>query len=122
MTIDDLNPKRHPLNNIQLSNLTKLANAMTELEDAYGKPFMVTSGFRTEMEQLSINPGHPNSAHRAGCAVDINDPYKDIWGWLMENIDYPIRFGLFLESKATTPRHVHIQITPPRSGTRIFNP
>lgn len=83
----------------------------------------VNRGYSTRIEQLRINPDHPGSAHITFEAVDIDDPYKDLWNWCIENLErYVIPLGLYLEEKLYTPKHVHFQTRAPGSGNRIFRP
>jgi hypothetical protein len=110
------------LNDIQRKNLRVLAAKISELEEIYGQPFIVTSGFRSVEDQERINPSVKNSAHMSGEAVDISDPDSDIWGFLIDHLDEVVRLGLYLESKVYTRRWVHLQTRKPRSGNRIFIP
>lgn len=107
---------------MQSACLRSLAKKLTELEVVSGFKFQVTSGYRTEEEQNKINPAQKNSSHRYGQAVDISDPEGDIWNWLVDNLDYCLRLGLYLESRSYTPRWCHLTSRPPKSGNRIFIP
>jgi len=61
------------------------------------------------------------SAHCFGAAMDILDEDGSVFATLSkpENL---IRFGIYLEAKSATPNWCHVQITPPKSGKRIFIP
>lgn len=58
-------------NDQQKSNLIALVdNVLDPLREKYGKPIIVTSGFRSKELNTKIN-GAKNSQHLDGCAVDI---------------------------------------------------
>lgn len=122
MKIEELNPRGYSLTNIQEDNLQKLCGAITALQDLCGLPFVVTSGVRSESDQMAINPSVKKSAHLTGEAVDISDVDGKIYDFCINNIDILIRLGIYLESRTFTPRWIHMQIRSPKSGNRIFIP
>jgi hypothetical protein len=122
MTLKELNPLGHELNEIQQKNAESFLKKITELEIVSGFKFQVTSGYRNQAEQNKINPAVKNSAHQSCQAVDISDPTGDLWNWCCDNLDYFLRLGLYLESRSYTPRWTHITDRPPKSGCRIFIP
>lgn len=66
---------RNKINNTpneeQIQNLTELVeNILDPLREAYGKPIIVTSGFRSQRLNTIIN-GSKTSQHMKGQAVDI---------------------------------------------------
>jgi len=122
MTASDLNPKNHPLNDVQDINLEQLASILTDLEHECGLPFTVNSGFRTLEEQERINPKNINSAHRTGEAVDIYDLGHPIYNWCVDNLSLIAELGLYIEDKSSTPRWIHLQIRMTRSGNIVFIP
>lgn len=122
MTTLDLNPRRYVLTKFQADNLNELAMKCSVLEELYGRPFEVTSGIRIPQEQQRINPKNPNSPHLDGRAVDVKDQYGDVWRFLMANMEAVEDLGFYLEAKAYTPRHCHLQISAPKSGNRVFIP
>ena len=119
---EELNPKGYTLTPEQAANFEKLYFAMNEFRKAYGKPMTVTSGVRSENDQARINPKAKGSAHVRAAACDIADADKDVWGFCMDNIPLLEKLGLYLEDKSATPRWVHFQIYPPKSGRRVFLP
>jgi len=105
-------------------NLEDLQRRINIIRAAWGKPMTVTSGFRTEQDQLRINPKAPNSKHRLGCAVDIADD-GSLKAWLKgEGAKYLDQADLYCEEGTTG--WVHFQSRPFGSyhagGTRWFNP
>lgn len=90
----------------------------------YGLPMRITSGVRSQEEEMRIDPAHPDSAHTKGAAVDILDPDPDkrLWNWCLDHIDLMVELGLYLEDRLYSPNHVHFQWWAPLSGNRIFKP
>lgn len=112
------------LTQTQDENVTKLIVVMRCIRAEYGLPMRVTSGFRTQEDELRIDPAHPDSLHTKGAAVDIYDPDPDrrLWSWCIGQMEFLVKLGVWLEERLYTPNHVHFQIYPPRSGNRIFKP
>jgi len=106
----------------QDANVSKLLAKMNVIRAEYGMPLRVTSGFRTREDEMRIDPAHPNSAHTRGEAVDILDTDGRFWNWCVDHLELLAELGVYLESRAYTPTHVHLQICPPASGHRIFLP
>lgn len=122
ITRQELNPHDYQLTPEQAANFEKLFVAMNAFREAYGRPMLVTSGVRSEFDQARINPKAKGSAHVRGAACDISDPDNSVWGWCMDHMQLLADLGLYLEDKRSTPRWVHFQIIPPKSGNRIFLP
>lgn len=118
----ELNPKGYKTDAETEANLQKLLKAINVVRKAYGKPMIVTSGLRSQLDQQRINPSAPKSKHLLGLAVDISDRDGKLWDWILENMDLMEKLGFYFESKAATPQWVHFQLAPPRSGKRIFLP
>lgn len=54
-----------------------LVHLLNRVREAYGKPMVVTSGYRCKKRNKKVG-GKPNSAHRRGTAADIKcDNSKD---------------------------------------------
>lgn len=101
-------------------NLQELQKAVNKLRDAYGKPMVVTSGYRTQQDQLRINPKVTNSQHMVGNAVDFADPDGQLYSWAWDNKHKLEEFGIWCEEG--TKGWLHCQRVPPRSGRRFFKP
>ncbi len=95
---------------------------MNVIRAEYGLPMIVTSGFRTQAEEMRIDPAHPKSQHTKGAAIDIYDPDKRLWNWCIEHMELLVEQGLYLEDRLYSPNHVHFQLWAPPSGKRIFIP
>lgn len=122
ITREELNPHNYTLTAIQQVNFDKLFIAINGFRTLYGHPMLVTSGVRSEADQARINPKAPGSAHVRAAAVDISDPDGSLWGYCMDNMKLLETLGLYLEDKRSTPRWVHFQVYPPKSGNRVFLP
>lgn len=116
----------YPLTPDLMQNLDKLLIAVNKLRDAWGKPLIVTSGYR---------PGHYNksakgaikSAHTTCEAVDFKDADGEFGKWCLANLPLLEECGLYMESPAYTheppgKRWIHVQIRPTKSGKRVFIP
>lgn len=111
-------------------NLDMLLKKVRVLELAYGKNFVVTSGYRSEQKHLEIYSRkgiHPpkvpmRSQHLSGNAVDIADSTGAIKAWLLQNLNLLDLYDLYIEHPDATPTWLHIQQLPPKSKNRIFKP
>lgn len=126
MTLEELNPKGHELPETVLNNLLDLLDRINELDKYCPYDLIPTpgrSGYRTDEEQMLVNPKNPKSNHVMGLAVDIYDGDMIIFEWCENNLAILVRVGLWLENpRADMDQHLHIQSVPPRSGNRIFWP
>lgn len=103
-------------------NLEELKRRMNVVRSAYGQPMLVTSGLRTQQDQMRINPKAPKSKHIMGKACDISDRSGALKAWILANVEILESAGLWCEDFAHTPTWVHFQSEPPRSGKRFFIP
>lgn len=118
----DLNPHRYLTTDVEDGNMSILFDRLSKLEAFFGKPFVVTSGLRSMVEQMRINPKAPSSKHIYGQAADIYDPKQELQTWCYDNVEHLEAIGLWCEDFRSTPNWVHFQIVPPRSGHRFFVP
>lgn len=105
-----------------VANINKLIPIINDLLEAYGKPVTMNSGFRTEEDQMRINPKAPKSMHCIGAAIDIGDKDHNFRYWCLNNLNEVIKRGIYLEDPAHTASWMHCQIIAPKSGSRIFIP
>jgi uncharacterized protein YcbK (DUF882 family) len=128
--IKDLNPRGYPESDIITRNLQTLFTRLMELQDAFvdqgGKPFMITSGLRSEAQQADLiaqgKTKAVHSKHLAGWAADIYDPKRKLQAFIKKDPAILERIGLWCESFDHTATWVHVQATPPKSGKRFFIP
>lgn len=122
-----------PIN--QQHNLEDLQKAVNLVREKWGKPMVVTSGYRSMSEHLRIYSvinarrraeNLPpvkvplGSAHLSGNACDISDPNLALTEWLKQNPSVLADAGLWCEEGNSN--WVHFQIVPPVSGHRWFLP
>ena len=111
------------------NNCNKTIARASELLSRMGKSKVyVTSGWRPRSINSSVG-GAPGSCHIYGAAIDISDPDKSIGDWCVNNVETLAEVGLWMESLSKThasedprQRWVHLQVSPPKSGNRIFIP
>lgn len=75
-----------------IANLNKLVdNVLDPLRELYGKPIIVTSGYRSEAVNRSVN-GATSSQHKLGCAADITAGTKKenekLFNLIKDNLEY----------------------------------
>lgn len=106
-----------PLTEEYEANLGRLLQAVNSLRELYGKPMMVSSGYRPGRFNTAAG-GAKNSAHLSCEAVD----FKDADGALKEFCTPEIleKVGLYMEAPDSTPTWCHLQIRPTKN--RVFKP
>lgn len=76
-------------NDVEEFYIKKLAEQLQKIRDAYKKPIIISSGFRSEKLNKAVG-GAKNSDHRFGAAVDIHsleDTYeanKELWDLILK--------------------------------------
>lgn len=110
------------------SNLLELFRKINIIRAAYGRPMIVTSGYRSMKHHLEIYAKKgitkiPMQSHHLFCeAVDISDPKGTLKLWCYENVGLLVSTGLWMEDFGSTQTWVHFQIVVPKSGKRFFRP
>lgn len=124
------------LNDVPLTaqrNLEELQKRLNVIRDAWGKPMLITSGFRSMQHHVDIYRTKAlrekrsfshlqvpmSSRHLSGEAADVSDPDGSLHAWCKQNVKLLEEVGLWLEEKDSEKR-VHFQTKPPRSGRRFF--
>ena len=114
--------KQAPLTLEMEANLDKLLKALNEFRAIWGKPMVVSSGYRPP----EINAATPGSAKHSNHMICLACDFRDLDGALDDfcsnNTDVLERCGLYLEHPSSTPNWCHLQAISPRSGNRIFKP
>lgn len=113
-------------------NLEELLDKLNQFRKAYGKPLIVTSGYRSMQDHLRIyadkgitdkNKIPMQSFHLKGCAADlIANDIKDLHKFVKDNVKLLENIGLWVEDLSITDSWLHVQIYPPKSGQRFFKP
>lgn len=82
----------------------------------------VNSGWRPRSVNAQVPNASPRSRHITCEAIDLSDPDGRLDAWCIANLEVLETIGLWLEHPAATPGWCHVQIVPPRSGRRVFEP
>jgi hypothetical protein len=114
---EDWNKK---LEKTMLTTLEKINNFLKEI---HINDVQVTSGWRPQQLNDSIKNAAVKSKHITCEAVDLLDmkPFL-LMHAILENLIAAEIHGVYFEDFRYTPTWVHIQVTPPKSGQRIFIP
>lgn len=118
----EINPHNYPVTPEIAANIATLIDRLSQVREAWGKPMTVTSGLRSQADQARINPKAPKSKHIMGQAADILDEDKSLKTWVNENLALMAQIGLWFEAFDSTPNWCHMQIVPPHSDKRVFQP
>lgn len=102
-------------------NLEKLLSRLNFLREVWGKPMVVTSGYRDPGHNAQVG-GAPRSNHMRCLAADFADPDGALDNWCLLHLDVLESAGLWLESPDHTPGWCHLQAVAPKSGNRVFIP
>lgn len=109
-----------------------------EIRKWYGKPLIVTSGYRSMEEHLRIYEEKGvakefipmGSKHLKCLAIDFADPFGFFKNWILNHMNLIEGLDLYFEDFYHTHGSradgrngwVHMQIVPPKSGKRFFIP
>lgn len=132
ITLKELNPKNFPVTKEQSENSLILLAKINLVRTKWGKPMIVTSGFRSLEDHLRIyrelaekhnkefdeSKVPMGSQHLKFAAVDISDPDGLVKKWLKENPEVLENAQLWCEDD--TSGWVHFQIFAPSSANRWF--
>lgn len=113
------------------NNLYILHERINKIRSLYGKPMIVTSGYRSLSDHLRIyrqkgivdqSKIPMRSRHLSGQAIDISDPKQELQQWCLANVPILEEIGLWCEDFAYSPNWCHFQVVPPKSDKRFFKP
>jgi hypothetical protein len=113
--------KDAPLDEFQEKNLIKLLEALNQFRAIYGKPMIVSSGYRPAAINAKIG-GAKASNHMICLACDFRDLDGELAKYCLDNLNVLVDCGLYMENPEKTKGWVHLQIKRPGSGNRVFNP
>lgn len=112
--------KEYPLSLDLNKNLDLLLIALNKFRAAYGKPMLVTSGYRPGKYNTAAG-GAKASSHLTCQACDFADPDGSLARFCLQNLPLLESCGVWLESPAKTKGWIHLQIRPV-PGQRVFQP
>lgn len=113
--------KQYPLTPELEVNLIKLLAALNKFRAVYGKPMVVSSGYRPGPFNAAAK-GAKHSNHMVCLACDFKDIGNMLDEYCLNNQSILEECGLWLESPRSTPGWSHLQCTPPMSSKRVFEP
>lgn len=96
-----------PLTSDMETNLYKLLVAVNKVREAYGKPMIVSSGYRPGRYNTAAG-GAKASAHLSCEACDFQDTDGKIDEWCLANQSLLAEFGLRLENPGQTIGWCHL--------------
>lgn len=111
----------HPLTFPLMVNLDKLLKALNKFRAAYGKPMVVSSGYRPGLYNTKAG-GAQKSNHMICLACDFKDTDNSLDEFCLNNLKLLEEWGLYLEHPDSTPGWCHLQVVAPGSGSRVFKP
>lgn len=100
-------------------NLEKLLLALNKFRAVYGKPMIVTSGYRSTAHNSKVG-GKARSAHLSCQAADFADRDGGLANFCLENIGLLESCGLWMEDPRYTSGWIHLQSRP--ASKRVFIP
>lgn len=121
--------KPAPLTAEMEQNLERLIIALSKVRAAYGKPMIVSSGYRPSSINASVG-GAAKSAHQDCQAADIKDDDGLFANWCMNNLQLLEECGIYIEDGRYTMvidgngevkvQWAHLQLRP--TSRRVFIP
>lgn len=111
----------YPLSQELEANLLNLLGRLNMLRTFYGRPMIVTSGYRPKKINDSVG-GKPKSKHITCQACDFDDRNGVLSAFCLSNLEILERCELWMEDPTYTLGWVHLQSVAPKSGKRVFKP
>jgi len=113
--------KQYPLTPELERNLQELLRRLNMFRQMYGRPMVVTSGYRPAALNKQVG-GAKNSAHMTCEACDFRDEKGELRRYILQNPTVLEVCDLYCEDFVYTPTWVHLQTRRTRSGERFFKP
>lgn len=111
---------RFPLTDQMKKNASYLLDRITHLENYFGKPLIMTSGYRPHQINMQVPGAAPLSTHETCEGIDLHDANGILSKWLLNSLGILKKLGLYMEDPASAKDHVHLQTRAPKSGKRVF--
>jgi uncharacterized protein YcbK (DUF882 family) len=109
-----------PLNLELEINLKILLGALNMFRKAYGIPMNVSSGYRPPEINKTVKGAATHSNHRILLACDFHDADGHLYDFAKNNTKLLEDCGIWCEERQGN--WLHMQVVPPKSGHRWFNP
>lgn len=84
-------------------------------------PTALSSGYRTSTANSAAG-GASRSWHLQAAAADLRDADGTVWQYVLANLPRAAELGIWFEDKRWCKGWTHVQIYPPASGKRIYQP
>lgn len=104
------------------ANARETLNRVNRLLRRAGLVRKVSSGWRPAAINAAVPGAAKGSKHLSCQAIDLEDSDGSLDAWCMANLGVLEELQLWLEHPDATPGWCHLQILPPRSGSRVFYP
>lgn len=111
--------REYPLTDTLLNNLGTLICALNKVRVAYGKPMIVSSGYRPGKYNKAAG-GAQNSCHLTLEACDFADSDRSLTNFLLSNQKVLRDAGLRMEDPGSATTWVHLQTR--MTNELIFKP
>lgn len=112
----------HELDDALLANAAVMVERANRLLRRAALPCIVSSGWRPWAINAALANASPRSKHLTCQAIDLGDEGDALDAWCLRNLGALEEIGLWLEHPDATPGWCHVQIVPPASGRRVFEP
>lgn len=127
ITLDDYYMGRdrdypHELTDELCCNAALVVERVNRLLARAGLARTVSSGWRPPAVNAAVPGAAPRSKHLTCQAIDIDDEDDALDAWCLAHLEVLEELGLWLEHPDATPSWCHLQIVPPASGNRVFEP
>jgi zinc D-Ala-D-Ala carboxypeptidase len=111
----------NPLTEEMQNNLEDLLVKVNKFREKYGKPMVISSGYRPAVENEAAG-GAKLSAHKTCQAIDFGDKDKQLKEFVKKDPKVLEECDLYMEAAEDTPTWIHLQNRKTKSGNRIFKP
>lgn len=114
-----------PLTTELRDNMKRTLERVNGLLSAWPHPVKVSSGYRPPSINAATKGAAKHSNHMICLAVDLQDLDGSLARWCLEHAKVGgllEGWGLWLEHPDSTPKWVHLQSIPVKSGKRVFYP
>lgn len=110
----------YPPSDEQLAAAKDIVEKLGSLEEAFGSPIVLTSGYRPPEINATVPGAKHADAHEKCMGADLRDLGKELSKWCLANLLVLETIGLWMEAPGSAQNHVHVQTYAPKSGRRVF--
>lgn len=114
-TADKNKINNEPTDPTIISNINYTMERLDEIREKYGKPIIITSGYRC-LKLNKLVGGKPNSFHLKGLAADLKYSVE-LWSFLVQHAKFD---KLILETSKST-KWIHIQFSKENERNQVLS-